>query len=409
MATEFLFEAIHKYISPLLEMCGMYVDNRGEIVYRDSPEVSMKFVNQRYNGQADQSQFIIPVVPLSDQHYLDIKTDPDRDCYNPFVNRSHMLAICVQMIPALVPYYISDTKLALCGSEEDYNELGKEYIKIYNKTSENGEDIVGFSCIEDPSNPKILYEYKADDIIKAAWGVAVLAYKDINGRYPKEFEDIDKSWKKITALLNKWDKARKTISREIKEEKLENFDVNRMELTDNKLDVFEPYIYSMNQFVMGYDEAAKQDYLTSLFDKDSLKSVTDSSITPANMVSQCELYKLRDNNVPTFIINKPKVNEHAKEVVPIIPVPNVAKVQTPPVTNTTVEKPTSTQSSGFRIKHNSTGYAQPIPNQFGGYQQNTFGYNQYNIFNDPSKTNLNCMDLTNGEVVNPYRAYGVGI
>ena len=48
MATEYLYEAISKYIAPILELSGYNLTCEGKFVHKDDPSNILRFTNPRY-------------------------------------------------------------------------------------------------------------------------------------------------------------------------------------------------------------------------------------------------------------------------------------------------------------------------------------------------------------------------
>lgn len=307
MATEILYEAIRKYIDPLFACCGIYIDPTTGILKQQNG-IEIKFVNNRYNGQPDVPQYIKPVVPLSDEHYIEIQNNPELDIYNPFVNRTHLFMILVKMRDAMIPFCVSKEKLANCQSEDDYDETLANYIQFYNST-ENGQCVVGFANVEVPEDTRDLYKFTSNDVMEATYGLAVIVAKDICGRVPKDLEDVPKAWHKAQIMCEKWNKARKNIKRTIKEEHLESFDINHMELSNNDINnIWNPMAFRMEEFVVtkhpgftikqlkpreeyafSHTETVSDEqnqYLTSLFNPSSFTPVTAPAPTPVEPVKE---------------------------------------------------------------------------------------------------------------------------
>lgn len=433
MATEYLYELITKYVSPILEMCGVYMNTDGTFVYRNNNKTHLRFVNQRYTDKSDLPQMLIECVPLSDQHYLEIMANPEMEIFNPFTNRSHALGLLVLMREAMIPYCISDEKQNSCSDEDDYNLLAN-YINIYNSVSEDGQDIVGFTNTENPIQVKDLYSYKSDDVLKSCFGLAVTVYKDINRKYPQEYGDIDKAWRKILALCNKWAKARPEIKRDIKAEKQQQYDVNHMELSSGTIDnsfeprlfdfytdylmptynndcfnIFTPFGWQLNlwdkhdKYVIPNFQTildSQNNYLTSLFGKDSLTPVNEEIIREKE-------YEMVENNVHN--------------------IPDVQNVMTFDGGNVTVtQEPTNDVSTQCQANNACSNPAQNRGFSFGSKPQqasmnnygqafnpglqmsvNNYAWNMYNqqmSGNKPSY-DMNSLDLTGGDIVNPFSSY----
>ena len=109
MATEYLYEAISKYIAPILELSGYNLNCEGKFVHKDDPSNILRFTNPRYGDGMDPTlvpPIITPCVPISDKHYVEIKNDPTLDMFNPFVNKTPMIAVLVKLREPMIPYCV---------------------------------------------------------------------------------------------------------------------------------------------------------------------------------------------------------------------------------------------------------------------------------------------------------------
>lgn len=424
MATEYLYEAISKYIAPILELSGYNLTCEGKFVHKDDPSNILRFTNPRYGDGMDPTlvpPIITPCVPISDKHYVEIKNDPSLDIFNPFVNKTHMIAILVKLREPMIPYCVSEELQDKCVGEEDYNLLAN-YISVYNSTTPDETYIVGYTNTEDPVNTRDLYSYSSKDLFEACFGLAVTVYKELNRKCPPEFNDISKAWKKIQTLLNKYNKERVSIKREIKEEKLESFDVNRMELSNHDINNFwEPRLFDFyhdfwwgsggavpqcapNLFNIQEDKRSKyfylsweyimcdqSEYLNSLFDKDSFKPYVEPK---EDDVVQQKQYTMQPE---TSLIFDKTTNETRVEV------ENVPVVKSA----ITVDDNQQTSHSSFKINTNRVQNNMPmmgmINPMMGGMNMGMYG--NYGMMNNIDTYDMNKMDLTGGDVVNPFRAY----
>lgn len=425
MATEYLYEAISKYIAPILELSGYNLTCEGKFVHKDDPSNILRFTNPRYGDGMDPTlvpPIITPCVPISDKHYVEIKNDPSLDIFNPFVNKTHMIAILVKLREPMIPYCVSEELQDKCVGEEDYNLLAN-YISVYNSTTPDETYIVGYTNTEDPVNTRDLYSYSSKDLFEACFGLAVTVYKELNRKCPPEFNDISKAWKKIQTLLNKYNKERVSIKREIKEEKLESFDVNRMELSNHDINNFwEPRLFDFyhdfwwgsggavpqcapNLFNIQEDKKSKyfylsweyimcdqSEYLNSLFDKDSFKPYVEPK---EDDVVQQKQYTMQPE---TSLVFDKTTNETRVEI------ENVPIVQP---TITVDDNRQTSQHSSFKINtnrvQNNTQMMSMMNPMIGGMNMNMYG--NYGTMNNVDTYDMNKMDLTGGDIVNPFRAY----
>ena len=425
MATEYLYEAISKYIAPILELSGYNLNCEGKFVHKDDPSNILRFTNPRYGDGMDPTlvpPIITPCVPISDKHYVEIKNDPSLDIFNPFVNKTHMIAILVKLREPMIPYCVSEELQDKCVGEEDYNLLAN-YISVYNSTTPDETYIVGYTNTEDPVNTRDLYSYSSKDLFEACFGLAVTVYKELNRKCPPEFNDISKAWKKIQTLLNKYNKERVSIKREIKEEKLESFDVNRMELSNHDINNFwEPRLFDFyhdfwwgsggavpqcapNLFNIQEDKKSKyfylsweyimcdqSEYLNSLFDKDSFKPYVEPK---EDDVIQQKQYTMQPE---TSLVFDKTTNETRVEI------ENVPIVQP---TITVDDNRQTSQHSSFKINtnrvQNNTQMMSMMNPMIGGMNMNMYG--NYGTMNNVDTYDMNKMDLTGGDIVNPFRAY----
>ena len=425
MATEYLYEAISKYIAPILELSGYNLTCEGKFVHKDDPSNILRFTNPRYGDGMDPTlvpPIITPCVPISDKHYVEIKNDPSLDIFNPFVNKTHMIAILVKLREPMIPYCVSEELQDKCVGEEDYNLLAN-YISVYNSTTPDETYIVGYTNTEDPVNTRDLYSYSSKDLFEACFGLAVTVYKELNRKCPPEFNDISKAWKKIQTLLNKYNKERVSIKREIKEEKLESFDVNHMELSNHDINNFwEPRLFDFyhdfwwgsggavpqcapNLFNIQEDKKSKyfylsweyimcnqSEYLNSLFDKDSFKPYIEPK---EDDVVQQKQYTMQPE---TSLVFDKTTNETRVEI------ENVPIVQ--PTITVDDNKQTS-QHSSFKINtnrvQNNTSMMGMMNPMMGGMNMGMYG--NYGTMNNVDTYDMNKMDLTGGDIVNPFRAY----
>lgn len=276
MATEILFNLIKTYVGPIMQMADLHVCPDG--IIRNSQNGEIKYSNPKYQeGDVDKSEIIYPIVPVSDELYLEMKERNDCELFNPFINFKHMATLAVKLKKALVPFCISKEKLNAALDEDDYDQFD-EFINLFNNTEPSGMIKIGFSNNEDPASPKEVISYVAEDIVKATWGLCIQTLKYLDPHYETvpEFKNIDRSWKHIQKVLVDWDKCKKTIIKNVKEDMKSGFSVESMDLSDSTESpegVFSIKEYDDSDYVFDMNDTNNTDlqgYLTSLFDQDSL-------------------------------------------------------------------------------------------------------------------------------------------
>jgi hypothetical protein len=224
MATELLFEAYKKYIEPLLDFGWIRLNEQGFLVEREHGNI-LHYINDHYSGKPDEVPCTYPVLPLSDEHYLQIKENPEWELFNPFASIKHMTLVVLEFKRGLINYHLSEDASQLdLDQQEDlirfyYNEQGDDYI-------------VGFCNVEQEDNPKVLYEYTAKDFISAMWGLCITAYNDLDRKHDDYFYDIEKAWRKVSRLINKWDEERRKIIIQTKSDHQQDYGFQNMDLSD---------------------------------------------------------------------------------------------------------------------------------------------------------------------------------
>lgn len=442
MATELISGAIRTYIDPLLACAGLYINKDGLIVFQDSGE-NIKYINPKYNGEVDKPQYISPVVPISDDQFVNIRNDPSLELFNPFVNIKHMLVVAVMFKNCLTAYHLSN-KAMNCGMTEAQI---RDLIQFYNADVQ-GKVQVGFSNVEDPDNPVDIYTYLDDDIIKATWGLCVKAYKAINGSYPKEFENIDRSWRKALKIIEEWDKAKRSVYAEIKEEQNHALSMEHEDFSEAVFDedFKQEKKVSMNDFVF---EESLDNYLTAMFKPEDLipyveedeveeeqeltfdeGQITDAAIEAlgdsTDFSSDYPTEEDTEEVVEDEIVEEEEITyveppapqmqltppaPVAFAMPPAVAVPPaqqvIAKPQVPIVQQPTdTKKPFITKNPGVRHGYGSPQqypYGSPMQNMImGGYMGGYGGMNMMpsNVMRDPATT-----DLTGGDIVDPFASY----
>jgi len=289
MAVELLFNAINTYAYPLMEAAGLRVDPYGYITDQNGKKVC--FVNQRYNKNNDngESPVFYPVIPTKDTDYLDIKESVDKEIFNPFSNIKHMIMIAVKM-KKLAIVDLNKDLLATAMDEDDYDKFD-EMVGLSNDINAMGQ--IDYALIDMSLNTKpelLRYPCGQDEPIKGLWALCVMMYnRYITQRPPylKIFQDIDKSWKKICSAMNKWDKEKKTIIRDIKKEENSNINLEYMDLSEgiapgtpiNPYDKIKTTFTSDDFIDVGEDvnSVALQNYLTNMFPKSQLTPVIEET------------------------------------------------------------------------------------------------------------------------------------
>jgi hypothetical protein len=149
----------------------------------------------------------------------------------------------------------------------------KDLIQFYNATEADGRVRVGFCNTEDPENPVDVYTYIDDDIIKATWGLCVVAYNATNRKHPAIFDNIDKSWKKVLREMDEWDRLRKHIFSDVKEENLSVSSIDHIDLSDSSsIDGGEQYQQIKCRPFDYVDDSKIDEFLTTMFNPDELET-----------------------------------------------------------------------------------------------------------------------------------------
>jgi hypothetical protein len=252
MATELLFEAYTKYIEPLLDFGWIRLNEQGFLVEREYGHI-LHYTNDHFSGKPGEVPNMYPVLPLSDEHYIQIKENPEWELFNPFSSIKHMTLVTLEFKRGLINYHLSEAASQLpLEQQEDliqfyYNKYGEKYI-------------VGFCNVEDESNPKELYNYTADDFVSAMWGLCVTAFNDIDRKHEEYFYAIEKTWRKALRLISKWDEARIKIIRQNKVDQKIDYGFQDMDLSDTASAKISDY--PRDYFISAEDQ---DDYLLSLF------------------------------------------------------------------------------------------------------------------------------------------------
>ena len=415
MATEILFDAIREYCYPLLEAAGLTVDPYGYIVDRNDKKLCMK--NPRYqegDNVEEVSPVLYPMIPLRDSDYLEIKEKIDAEIFNPFSNIKHMIVVAIKM-KNLAVVDLSPELLATAIDEDDYVKFD-DYVGLSNDINMKGEIDYALVDLYDPNKHEIVrYPCPPDEPIKGLWALCVLMYnKYVSQRPPylKQFTDIDKSWKKISAAMKKWDKLRKGIVSEIHKEENQTMNAEYMDFSEGirpgeAIDVYSmPHKVCADDFLMCEDGEDMngvnlQNYLTSLFLPESLTPYEE------HVESDEQIETIVEPETTTFANMKPVEDVKVKPIVK-----NEEPVELRPVKevepqNMTVEvKPEEPKktNSVFKKSSNSGNLNFNNPMMYGGMMGGMGMMNPMGYGNRPMNS-MNMDDLCLGEVIDPYQNY----
>jgi hypothetical protein len=259
MATEYLAEAIETYIKPLLEFGWVFITDKGSLINADGQE--LYFRNDNFKGLPDEVPHSIPMIPLSDSHYLSIKETKGLEVFNPFLSIKHMQLVVMEFKRGLIDFCVSDEK---CNSLSI--EKLEDLLRFYYNQMAGGSFMAGMSLVEDPEHPQDLFTYFAAEPLEAMWGLCVTAYNAVDKRHDPLFYEPEKSWKKAMRLVNKWEDERKLVAPRVKAEQQENFGFANMDLTGAGH-------YTIREYGNGYfvDENDMDSFLFSLFSPEELR------------------------------------------------------------------------------------------------------------------------------------------
>ncbi len=416
MAVEILFNTIQEYAYPLIEACGMHLDPYGYIV--DANNNKLCFKNPRYTeGDTEISPVLYPVIPLKDSDYLEIKDKLDTDLFNPFTNIKHMIIIAVKL-KHLAVVDLSPELLKTAIDEDDWDKFD-DYVGLSNDINMLGQIDYALVDLSLPEKPEIVrYACPPEEPVKGLWALCVEIYnKYVSQRPPylKQFQDIDKSWKKITTNMKKWDKLRKGIVAEIRKEDNQSMNVEYMDLSESVTPGEAINMYTMDKpltsddFLMcedGSDMNGRQlqNFLTSLFNKDSLKPYVEpveaddeveTLVTPIPVSEQVEFSKMKDADMTPV-----KKSEVVKEIhqPTIVETAEEPKIEATP-TNSIFKKKTSGNNQPNSLNFNN-------PGMYGNMFQNPMGFGMNPMMGRPqSPMTMNMDDLCLGDVINPFSNY----
>jgi hypothetical protein len=226
MASEILFEAFMKYIEPLLEFGWVHITDKGFLAEREYGSY-IYYINDKYKGLPGEYPRIYPVVPLSDEHYLEIKENPEQEVFNPFRSFKYMQLVMMEFKRGLVTNCVSDEAGKTRSLEEMEDLIRFHYEKV------NGVFKTGFVNAEDEENLKLLYSYEGLDLISSIWGLCVTAYNDADRRHADYFYEIEKSWVKARRLAEKWENERRKIMPKIKAFQQGASSLQQIDFTEN--------------------------------------------------------------------------------------------------------------------------------------------------------------------------------
>ena len=414
MAVEILFNTIQEYAYPLIEACGMHLDPYGYIV--DSDNHKLCFKNPRYvegDNTSEISPVLYPVIPLKDSDYLEIKDKLDTDLFNPFTNIKHMIIIAVKL-KHLAAVDLNPELLKSAIDEDDWDKFD-EYIGLSNDINMLGQIDYALVDLSLPEKPEIIrYACPPEEPVKGLWALCVEIYNRYVSQRPpflKQFQDIEKSWKKIVTAMKKWDKLRKGIVAEIHKEDNQSMNVEYMDLSESVTPGEAINVFTMSKpltsddFLMCEDGAdmngkALQDFLTSLFNEDSLRPVVEpvesddeveTIVTPIGVNEQIGFDKMETVKTDAVERSSSIVKEDPKPVVEITPENN--------------EKPVISNSIFKKKSDNTTSSQQSLNFNNPGMYGNMFG--QMGMMNPmmARMPTMNMDDMCLGDVINPYANY----
>lgn len=398
-ASSIFFNLIHDYASPLLEAAGYQISPLGFI--EDFKGNKIFYQNQKYVEGSNDPQnppFIYPMVPIDDKGYLNIKATPEYELFNPFQTFKHTCIILLKIKKLLIPFVISKAALAMT-EEEDYDSKFDNCLQVYNKRDEHGDYEVGITNCEDPANPKEVMKYSSESVIKSVWGLCVEIYNNFYAtKELKQFKNIDRSWNKTQKLCEEWDKARRGLVLEVKNEQENISNPDMVDFSndneDENLAFFDNYKYVEMKDNEDVNDEGLQNYLTSMFPQEQLIPYEEPVLDDEEKELSVEE---EDKNVP---IQQQMIQD------------NIEKAELAEKAKEEEQVEQSSHRSVFSMRQQPQ-QVQQQPNMFnpmmGGFGMGGFGMNpmmgNMNGFGQLPATNLDNMDLSNGNYVNPFAAY----
>jgi len=229
--TQLLHGILESYIYPILEFSDNYVGEDGRIRPNGSDSV-YKFENKKYQKSTKLvPEYFIPTVIQTDNDYLEVKSTPGLEVFNPFVNLKHMNLVALLVKNKLRDYAIEEDDDELI-TDEELNEVDddepidlnsykfqEEDVSFFSINEPTGELSLVFTYNKDHNNPKELAKVTGSDPLYLTWALCIKVmerYKDV---IPPQFKDLEKSWNKIISVIKDWDRYRKTIFKVVKESK----------------------------------------------------------------------------------------------------------------------------------------------------------------------------------------------
>jgi hypothetical protein len=264
MITASLYTAIQKYIMPLLGFGWITIDEQGFLVERNETK-PLYYINDKYSGQPGECPRIYPVVPISDERYIQIRQSPELEVFDPFHSIKHMELVFLEFKRGLINYALSDETVDKYSLGELEDMIKFSYCGVPNTNLIRTE----LSNVEDPNDIKQMFYYESEDAIMSIWGLCVTSYNAVDRKHDDYFYDIGKAWRAAMRLANKWYKEKNNIAipKNTEQNKLDsgyaNIDVTG-EYSPKMIDCNKDYFLKDNDM---------NNYLTSLFDKESLKPV----------------------------------------------------------------------------------------------------------------------------------------
>jgi hypothetical protein len=268
MATEILLDAVRKYVEPLLNFGWININPQGFLVEREHGN-ALKFRNDNYMGMPGEVAYTFPVIPMTDEHYLQIRDNPEQEIFNPFLSVKHMTLVVMEFKRSLVNIHVSDK----ASEGKELSDL-EDLIMFYYNGLPDGRVGVGFCNAEDEEHKIDLYTYADKEVIAAMWGLCVTAFNDIDRKHDNLFYTIEKSWKKAKKLADEWDKARRGIVPAIRDEHKADYGFKGLDLVGADVNYRIPeYSHSNN-----ITKNEMQSYLLSLFSPEEIAAATVSPL-----------------------------------------------------------------------------------------------------------------------------------
>lgn len=311
--TKIFFDMINEYAAPVLEAAGYHVSYQGFLEDYDGNKLF--YQNPKWIDGTNDPQnppFIYPMIPIDERSYLNIKTTPEYELFNPFQNFKHACIILVKLKKVLIPFFISKEALEET-DEDDLDAKFDDCFQIYNKRDNTGQFEVGIVCTEDPSNPVEIIKYSSEELTKSVWALCVMIFVNFcSTKLMKQFKSIDRSWNKTQKLCDEWNKARLSLLQNVKieqenvlnpdmEDLTQGIDIDDDDCNDNEIIQHMTMKYVDIGDGTDLNNSSLQDYLTSMFPMHQLQPYEEpvSTDESAEFEVSSELVVPKDQ-VPTF-------------------------------------------------------------------------------------------------------------